>query len=213
MLLKPKYGVRFVGYSADVFAKKNGREVEYAMLDFAFGTTRVSVEGGWVIARDFRALMHDLPNVVAELEELLEELASSPGGKAWRGPYSATQLSEQSSGDQEISIAISTSAEIRVRTGVVFGQFIRKAVKRFEKVEPVIEQARIISNSIDRPSYDEYVEEIAKTGIARVEYYGLALFIDGNLRFYPERRTLLMQPQEDNALLVQGLERRRPSVN
>jgi hypothetical protein len=202
-----------VGYSANVFAKKNGREVEYATLDFASGTTRVRVEGGWIIAHDFRALMHDLPNVVVELEELLEELASSPGGKARRGPYSATQLSEQSSEGQEILIAISTSAEIRVRTGIVLGQFIRKVVKRFEKMERVIEQARIISNSIDRPSYDRYVEEIAKTGIARVEYYGFALLIDGNLRFYPERRTLLMQPQDDNTLLVQGLERRRPSVN
>jgi hypothetical protein len=45
---EPRYGVKFVGYSANVIARKNGRDVEYARLDFVSGAAFMRADGGWV---------------------------------------------------------------------------------------------------------------------------------------------------------------------
>jgi hypothetical protein len=37
MSLEAKYAVKFVGYSAYVIARKHGREIQYATLDFVSG--------------------------------------------------------------------------------------------------------------------------------------------------------------------------------
>jgi hypothetical protein len=42
----PRYGVKFVGYSADVIARKYGRDVEYAVLDFVSGAASMNADGG-----------------------------------------------------------------------------------------------------------------------------------------------------------------------
>jgi hypothetical protein len=217
MRSKPKYGVQFIGYSADIVARKKGGDVNYAKLDFVSRFASLNAGGGLVMARDLGPFVNDLPKIVVELEELLKELASSLGGKACRGPYSVSLMPEQLSGARWIEITISSEAEIceiHIPQGVHFRQFIRNVVKRFAEVEPVMEQAEIIGNSINRRPYEEYIKEIAETGLARVEYYGFALFIDGHLRLFPERRTALVQSQDDNTtFLVRPLENGPRSLN
>jgi hypothetical protein len=203
----PKYGVRFIGYSARVVARRNGRDVDYAQLDLVSGVRSIHAYGGWIMAHEIGLFVNNLPQIAAELEELLRELESSLSGKASRGPYSATRLPEAR------KITISPDGEIKIPETVDVRRFVRKVVKRFGEVERVLEQATVISNTISRRPYSEYIEEIGKTGICRVEYYGDAFFVDGKLRFYPERRTTLVRPQSDTTNLVQELEDDRPSLN
>src|SRR5271167_2850500 len=155
MRSNPKYGVQFVGYSAQVLSRKKDRDVKYAYLDFVTGSTSLEAEGGRIDARDLSPVVYGLPSIVGELEELLKESASAPDGQVCRGPYSA-MMPERLSGDRDILIVLPNGAEIRFTLGFNFRLFIRNAVKRFAKVERVIVQAKIIGNSINRRSYDEY---------------------------------------------------------
>jgi len=196
MTSKAMYGVQFVGYSAKVLANKKGVEVHYATLDFVSGCTAIHTDGGWVTAPsriELGPFVDSLPKIVGELEELPKELASSSSGEARRGPYSATKPS----GGGMISITVSPGTEICISSGIDFKRFIRKVVKRFAEVRKVLEQAEKIGTSINRRPYQEYIDEIAKTGVCRVESHGFALLIDGNLRFHPDRRTVLVRPQDD----------------
>ena len=58
--------------------------------------------------------------------------------------------------------------------------------QRFKKVQQVLEQAEEMGLHIKRRPYSEYIDEIARTGIARVEAFGFALFIEGKLIFRPD---------------------------
>jgi hypothetical protein len=87
MSSKRKYYVIFFGYHADVVAGKSGGEI-YAMLDFASGIATIKAHGGYVAARDPGLFVNDLPGNVAELEGLLNELASSSRGNACRAVLS-----------------------------------------------------------------------------------------------------------------------------
>jgi hypothetical protein len=41
-----RFGVAFVGYTANIFGLKNGREIEYATLDFVSGCAILKADGG-----------------------------------------------------------------------------------------------------------------------------------------------------------------------
>jgi hypothetical protein len=61
---EPRYGVKFVGYSANVIARKNGRDVEYARLDFVSGAAFMRADGGWVTVpkpTDLKPFLESLP--------------------------------------------------------------------------------------------------------------------------------------------------------
>ena len=66
-------------------------------------------------------------------------------------------------------------------------------MKRFAEIERVLEQAEQIGIAIERRPYAEYIDEIERTGLCRVEAYGFALLIDGKLRFRPDRSTGLVR--------------------
>ena len=66
----------------------------------------------------------------------------------------------------------------------------------------ILEQAEKVGSGIKRPPYAEYIDEIAKTGICRVIFYGDAFFVDGKLLYSPERQTLLLKPTEDGRTFV-----------
>ena len=42
--------------------------------------------------------------------------------------------------------------------------------------------------------YDEYIDEIGKTGLCRVEAFGFGLYVDGTLIFYPNYQVALVKP-------------------
>jgi hypothetical protein len=46
MSREPRYRVNFVGYSAYAVARKHGRDVDYAMLDFISGAAFMRADGG-----------------------------------------------------------------------------------------------------------------------------------------------------------------------
>jgi hypothetical protein len=68
----PRYGVKFVGYLANVIARKYGRDVEYAGLDFVSGAASMHADGGWVIVPkriDLKPFLESLPKLANELQE------------------------------------------------------------------------------------------------------------------------------------------------
>ena len=83
---------------------------------------------------------------------------------------------------------------IRVNRGADVERFVSQLARRYRAIEPILEQAEKVGSEIKRLPYDDYIDEIAKTGIARVVSYGVAFFVDGKLAYYPERRTVLIKP-------------------
>ena len=204
-----QYGVKFVGYGAYVLANKKGVEIDCAHLDFIAGLATLKANDGWVIApsrEELGPFVNTLPKIVGELEDLLKELSMSSGSTACRGPYVATKPPEPPfSEGVRISIAAPPGTGIYV-PNVHFRQFIRKVVKRFAEIEQVLELAEKMGIAIERRPYAEYIDEIDKTGLCRVEAYGFALLIDGKLRFHPDRSTGLVRVQgrEAEIQLVEG---------
>jgi hypothetical protein len=69
---EPRYGVKFVGYSAYVIARKYGRDVEYATLGFVTGAAFMKADGGWVTVPkriDLKPFLESLPKLANELQE------------------------------------------------------------------------------------------------------------------------------------------------
>jgi hypothetical protein len=89
----PRYGVKFVGYLANVIARKYGRDVEYAGLDFVSGAASMHADGGWVIVPkriDLKPFLESLPKLANELQEALlrqrnDELSQKATGVPERG--------------------------------------------------------------------------------------------------------------------------------
>jgi hypothetical protein len=52
---KARYGVKFVGYSAFVIARKYGREIDYAQLDFVAGGASIHGDDASVIVPNLNA--------------------------------------------------------------------------------------------------------------------------------------------------------------
>jgi hypothetical protein len=174
---KADYGVKFVGYSADVIARKDGREVDYARLDFASGAASMYADGGRVVASkrgDLEPFLKSLPNLVNAIQVL-----------------QATGPTVAAGGVISLSRGLAT---ISVRPDTEINRFVREVTKRFAEIEQVLEQAENIGLSIRRQPYNQYINEIAKTGISRVECHGLGLFVDGRLIFYPNYQVVFVRP-------------------
>jgi len=174
----PDYAVRFIGYSARIIARK--RNADYASLDFVSDMTGVFADDGYLSVPERAALS----SAVAELPRSIDHLRSSVNLLT---PNSDGHRVELRGG--EISIWINRGADIE--------RFISQITRRYRAIEPILEPAKRLGSKIKRPSYDDYLDEIAKTGVARVVSYGVAHFVDGKLAYYPERETALMKPVAD----------------
>src|SRR5262249_19054114 len=77
---------------------------------------------------------------------------------------------------------------IVISAGATLNQVIRQLAKRGSETEQVIEQAEHIGMQIQRWPYSEHIDQLKKTGIARVISYGVGIFEDGTLSYRPDRR-------------------------
>ena len=184
-----KYGVKFVGYSAYVVRK--GHEGEYAVLDFVTGHASVFADLGWVNSKraDLGAFVRNLPTLSTELQQ---RLRSDPSFSFTRGRGTVCM----SCGENEICAAPET--EVR--------KFIQQITKRFLQIEAVLEQAELVGSRIKRRPYGEYIDEIGKTGLCRLEAFGFGLYLDGKLTFYPNYQVALVKPVEANVFEVHALD-------
>ena|SRR5260370_2798689 len=86
---KARYGVKFVGYSAFVIARKYGRKIDYAHLDFEAGGASIHGDGGLVIVpnrTDLGPFLKTLPELANELRELLHQGAAQMPGEIVGSP-------------------------------------------------------------------------------------------------------------------------------
>ena len=126
---------------------------------------------------DLASAISDLPSCIDELKALA---ASVP-------PTSNDHHIKMRRGEWEISVT----------RGADIDRFIRQLTKRFRKIGPILQQAEKIGSEIKRRPYADYIDEGAKTGRYRVEFYGDAIFVEGKLWFRPERQTFFATPTED----------------
>lgn len=199
---KTKYAVKFVGYSAYVITRRRSREIDCAHLDFVADFTAIRADGGWVIVQnrtDLGPFLKTLPELVDELRELLrqgagESIESSP--VTTTADYVTKVLERVEQGqpvsDDRVSLFRGKN-EVSITRGTDVSRFIRQITKRFTEIEKVIEQAEQIGARIKRRPYSEYIDEIGRTGLARVEYHGFGLFIGGRLVFYPDYQVALTE--------------------
>jgi hypothetical protein len=173
----PNYAVQFIGYTARIIARKGN--AEYASLDFVSGAAGLFANEGYLFAPKRAALssaVADLPSCIDELKSLVTVSTDSDGRQV-----------ELRRG--EVEICVNRGADVE--------RFVRQLTRRYRAVEPILEQAEKVGSEIKRLPYDDYTDEIAKTGIARVVSYGVAVFVGGKLAYYPEQRTLLIEPTAD----------------
>jgi hypothetical protein len=184
MAHKVQYGVKFVGYSADVI--KKGCESAYATLDFVTGHASVHADQGWVSSKraDLGPFVRSLPKLITELQQRLCQRSNEPA--LARGG----EMVRISCGENE---KICAAPEVDVR------KFIRQVTKRFLEIEAVLEQADRVGSRIKRRPYSEYIDEIGKTGVCRVEVHGTGLYVNGKLIFYPDYQVLFVKPHLDGA--------------
>jgi hypothetical protein len=125
-----------------------------------------------------------LSSAVADLPRSIDQLKSL-----------AKSVTPDSDGHQvelrggEVTIWLNRGADLE--------RFVDQIARRYRAVEPILEQAEKVGSEIKRPPYADYIDEIAKTGVARVVSYGVAFFVDGKLAYYPERQVLLIKPTEN----------------
>jgi hypothetical protein len=185
----PNFAVRFVGYSAHIIARKGN--TDYARLDFVTGVATLLADEGWLRVPNRTALasfFSDLPASIGKLRELVKSVTSTGDGD-----YVEMRCGE---------------AEIRVKRVADIDRFVSQIARRHRKIEPILEQAEKVGSAIKRLPYDDYVDEIAKTGVGRVVFYGYAFFVDGKLSYHPEHQTILVEPSEDErTFLVSPMER------
>jgi hypothetical protein len=70
----------------------------------------------------------------------------------------------------------------------------------------VLEQAELVGSRIKRRPYGEYIDEIGKTGLCRLEAFGFGLYLDGKLTFYPNYQVALVKPVGANVFEVHALD-------
>jgi hypothetical protein len=119
----------------------------------------------------------DLPSCIDELKSLVKSIS----------PDSTGHLVEMRR--EEVRICFNRGADVE--------RFVRQLTRRYRAIEPMLEQAEEVGSEIERPPYDDYIDELARAGMARVVSYGDAFFVDGKLTYYPERQTLLIKPTGD----------------
>jgi hypothetical protein len=179
MTHKVQYGVKFVGYSAEVIRK--GCEVAYAKLDFVTGHASVHTDQGWVSSKrtDLGPFVQNLPKLATELQQRLSLRSDGELKEIALSSEMVTLLY----GEDKIFAAPDTNVK----------KFIRQITKRFIEVEQVLEQAELVGSRIKRRPYAD-IDEIEKTGLCRVEAHGFGLFFGGKLMFYPGYQVALVKP-------------------
>ena len=168
---KPRYGVRFIGYSAMIGAIAAAGDILYASIDFVSGATALRAEEGFVR--------------VPSRSELAAFVASLPLHADRLREVRRSGHHKLKCGDNLISIGPTTDIAC----------FISQITNRHAEIEQMLEQVEWLGYKIERRPYADYIDEIARTGLARVVLYGVGLFIDGSLRFHPERRTALVRSE------------------
>ncbi|MGO9631516.1 MAG: hypothetical protein ACLPXW_21325 [Xanthobacteraceae bacterium] len=174
----PDYAVRFIGYSARIIARKGN--AEYAYVHFVSGAAALFADEGRVLVPKRHALssaIADLPFCIDELKSLIKSIA----------PDSDRHQIEMRRGE----------VEIVVNRGADVDRFVSQTTRRYRKIEPILEQAEKVGSGIKRLPYADYIDEIGRTGVCRVVFYGDAFFVDGKLVYCPEQQTLLLKPSED----------------
>ena len=173
----PDYAVRFIGYSARIIARKGN--AEYAFLDFVSGAAGLCTNQGCLLVTKRAALpsaVADLPSCVDQLKSLVKSALPSDGCQV-----------ELRRG--EVVVYLNRGADVE--------RFVGQLARRYRAIEPILEQAERVGSEIKRPPYVDYIDEGAKTGTYRVVSYGDAFFVDGELTYHPERRTVLIKPTAD----------------
>jgi hypothetical protein len=137
------------------------------------------------------SFVRNLPNRASELRELLaHRVAQVPdeGVAFGREADVATDLISQSVDDSTVFLP----ADLNVN------KFVRQVSGRFTEIEQVLEQAEQVGSRITRRPYLEYIDEISKTGVPRVEGHGFGLFVEGRLNFYPNYQVVFAEPSGPN---------------
>jgi hypothetical protein len=75
---------------------------------------------------------------------------------------------ERGAADDMLSVSFGPNT-VSVAHGTVINRFIRQLTKRFIEIERVLEHAEEIGITDKASAYSEYLDEIAKTTISRVE--------------------------------------------
>jgi hypothetical protein len=160
------------------------------MLDFVSGIVSVHADHGWVMVSkrsDAKPFLKGLPRFADELEGHLRKREIELAHLA------VDRYEKTVAKDKMISLSCDPST-VSVAPGTDIGRFIEQVTKRFTEIERIVEQAEEIGLRIKRRPYSEYIDEIANTGVCRVESFGFALFIDGKLIFRPDYRVALVRP-------------------
>jgi hypothetical protein len=163
------FKVLFSGYRAEI---QKEPQIVYARLDFVSGYATLEADGGHVDVPRPR----DLRPFVASLHENIDEL-------------------ERKAGEECCEIEVSYGENtLFVQRGADIRQVFKQVLERCRETEKVIRQASRIGKKIKRRPYSEFTDEIAKTGITRLEFHGVGVFENGELSFRLDRREVLMKP-------------------
>jgi hypothetical protein len=192
---KIKYAVQFIGYSAFVGAHENGHDVDYAQLNFVSGAASVNADDGWVLApsrAELSSIVAALPTRKREIRELLRQRAAQTVNQQLAAPV----------GEDDPGLIELGDNTIRIKPGTKVNNFIRQVRARFSAIEQLLEQAEQIGSQITRRPYEEYIEEIDRTGLCRIEVHGFGAFQDGKLIFRPDYHVGVVKPHTEHVYEV-----------
>jgi hypothetical protein len=168
------FGAYFVGYKVKIVALENDVEVDYAMLDFISGCVMLNATDGHVSVPKLSELAPFVASLPKHVDKLEETSKNESGGI------------KRAFGNKVIYVA--PAADLK--------QVIRQLAKRCSEVEHVLRQAETIGSQINYQPYSEYIDEIEKTHICRMQV-GVAVFDHhGNLSFWADPRDLLAKLTE-----------------
>jgi cell division protein FtsB len=116
--------------------------------------------------------------------------------------YSARIIARNGNAEYVVLDFISGAAALFATEGTLLvamqvERFVSQIAQRYREIEPILKQAHKVGSRIKRLRYEDYLEEIANTGVCRVVSYGDAFFVDGKLLYRPDRQTLLVKAGED----------------
>jgi hypothetical protein len=178
-----------------VIARKYGREIQYATLDFVSGAAAMLADGGCVLVPrriDMWPFLNSLPKLANELQFLQRQRDRGPSQQT-------TPLAERTvTGCDMITLPCGPNT-VTIAPGIDVPGFIRAVMKRFNKIEQILEQAEAIGLGLNRRPHSAYIDEIAETGICRIESHGYGLFVNGRLIFYPNYQVICMRKAGETA--------------
>lgn len=199
MAHEAKYAVKFIGYAAFVVTRKKAQELTCARLDFVSGSVMLYADKGCLIVhhRDAIDVVRQLPRIVGKLENVLHKLSLSLTGRVHEGAYSASIVPAQDGAGSIISITVAPGCDIHLCLGANLRKTVLALRKRLtDEFEQLLNQAEVIGTRIERRPYSEYIDELGRTGSARVEAHGYGLFVAGQLIFHPTKHTTVVTPTE-----------------